>query len=285
MASPPLLLPPSLRRQLPRALHQARQPVGTGLLRLHLGPWAVGWVHPLRLDLLRACWPALRQDGAELHWDAADQDMPTRSATIAAVAQRLRECGAITGWRDECYDAEAPVPEPCAQRGQVLFQLERAAFRFFGLMSRAVHVNGFAPGGRLLCGRRALSKATDPGRLDNLAAGGLSAGEGLLACARRECAEEAGVPESLSQGLQPRGALRSTRLEAQGLHDEVLHVYALRLPGGFVPRNADGEVSEFLSLDLESLAQRLAAGEFSIDAAAVCAWGLQHEQALADLAA
>lgn len=245
----------------------------------------MGWVHPLRLGLLRECWPALRQDDAGLHWDAADQDMPTRSAEIAMVALRLRERGAITGWRDECFDAEAPVSEPCAQRGQVLFQLERAAFRFFGLMSRAVHVNGFAPGGRLLCGRRAPGKATDPGRLDNLAAGGLSAGEALLDCARRECAEEAGVPQALSQGLQPRGALRSTRLEAQGLHDEVLHVYALRLPAGFVPCGVDGEVSEFLLLDLESLAQRLAAGEFSIDAAAVCAWGLLHERALADLAA
>ena len=152
-------------------------------------------------------------------------------------------------------------------------------------MSRAVHINGFLPGARLVCGRRALSKATDPGKLDNLAAGGLTADEDLVDCARRELLEEAAVPMAISAAVQARGALRSTRMEVEGLHDEVLHVFSLQLPAGFSPRNGDGEVSEFLTLDLETLAHRLAAGEFSHDAAAVSVFGLRHSHALADLRA
>ncbi|MDH0865969.1 DUF4743 domain-containing protein [Mitsuaria sp. GD03876] len=279
----PSLLPPSLVAVMPRCLQLARQPLPEGLIPLRLGEATIGRVHPMRQVLLAECWPELAWHDGALCWDAEALETDVRSERIGAVALALRERGAIAGWRGERYACERPVDDPCAARGEVLFRLERAAFRFFGLMSRAVHVNGFLPGARLVCGRRAMTKATDPGRLDNLAAGGLTADEDLVDCARRELLEEAGVPMAISASVQPRGALRSTRMEPEGLHDEVLHVFSLPLPAGFAPRNGDGEVSEFLTLDLESLAQRLAAGEFSHDAAAVSAFGLQHPRALADL--
>lgn len=279
------LLPPSLVAVIPRCLQSARQPLPEGLIELHLGDLPIGRVHPMRQALLREVWPELEGRDGALRWDAASLDVDARSERIGAVALALKQRGAITGWRGERYACEQPVDDPCAERGEVLFRLERAAFRFFGLPSRAVHINGFLPGARLICGRRAMSKATDPGRLDNLAAGGLTADEALVDCARRELQEEAGVPHALSAAIESRGALRSTRMEPEGLHDEVLHVFSLRLPAGFSPSNGDGEVSEFLTLDLETLAHRLAAGEFSHDAAAVSAFGLQHPQALADLRA
>ncbi len=279
------LLPPSLVAVMPRCLQLARQPVPEGLIPLRLGDVTIGRLHPMRQVLLSEHWPELEYRDGALWWDAQALDVEARSERIGAVALALKQRGAITGWRGERYACEHPVEDPCTRRGEVLFRLERAAFRFFGLMSRAVHVNGFLPGARLVCGRRAMSKATDPGRLDNLAAGGLTADEDLVDCARRELLEEAGVPMTISAAVQPRGALRSTRMELEGLHDEVLHVFSLQLPAGFTPRNGDGEVSEFLTLDLETLAQRLAAGEFSHDAAAVSAFGLQHSHALADLRA
>ncbi len=279
------LLPSSLVAVMPRCLQQARQPVPDGLLPLRLGDLTLGRVHPMRAAVLAEVWPELVSRDGALCWDAMSWDVDARSERIGEVALALRERGAITGWRGERYACEHPVDDPAATRGDVLFRLERSAFRFFGLMSRAVHVNGFLPGARLVCARRALSKATDPGKLDNLAAGGLTADEDLLHCARRELLEEAGVPLALSAAVQTRGALRSTRMEPEGLHDEMLHVYSLPLPAGFSPRNGDGEVSEFLTLDLETLAQRLAAGEFSLDAAAVSAFGLLHARALADLRA
>ncbi|NMG04451.1 hypothetical protein [Azoarcus taiwanensis] len=41
------------------------------------------------------------------------------------------------------------------------------------------------------------------------------------------------------------------------------------LPKGFMPRNIDGEVPEFRLMDPDELAERILAGEFTEDAAAV----------------
>ncbi len=227
-------------------------------LRLSIQGAPVGWLSPRRAALAARWLPAAVLQSDALNWVS---DSPGEQ--LEAVALRLREQGEIGGWRNEAYACECPVSDPCAGFGRELFRLERAAFRFFGLMSRAVHVNALLPDGRMVCGRRALHKATDPGRLDNCAAGGLAAGESLLDCARRELWEEAGVPAMMSRGLRPCGAIRSRRIEPEGLHDEVLHVYALELPEGFEPCNRDGEVSEFVCLSPAQLGQRLDAGEFS----------------------
>ncbi|MEJ6002951.1 NUDIX hydrolase [Paucibacter soli] len=255
-------------------LARARQPLPQGCLRLRLAALKLGWIAPARAEALLRAWPDLRATPGALAWWPDGADAGARSACIQAVAERLAAAGLIGGWRNEAYACEAPVDDPLRLRGAELFRLERAAFRFFGLMSRAVHINARWPDGRILCGRRALTKATDPGALDNLAAGGLRAGEGLLDCARRELWEEAGVPPELTRQLRACGALRSTRVEPEGLHDEILHVFELQLPADFSPRNQDGEVSEFLALDAGELQARLAAGEFSPDAASAIAYGM-----------
>ena len=253
------------KQALQRRLASSCQPLPAGGQVLHLDGRAIGWLSPAPAERLLETWPALQRLDGGLYWQGQGRDAATLSAEIGTVALRLRDQGLIKGWRNEFYRCEARPLD--ARRGRALFRLERAAFRFFGLRSRAVHVNGWTPAGRLVCGRRALSKATDPGALDNTAAGGLGADEAPLVCARRELFEEAGLPIEHSRKLQWRGLIHSRRLEDGGLHDELLHVYALQLPAGFEACNGDGEVSEFLSLTPTELRARLA--EFSPDAAAV----------------
>ncbi len=255
------------RLVLQRCLADVTQGVPPEGHRLLLDGRAIGWLTPARAALLQQLWPALQAEGSALHWHSLGRPAEALSDEIGAIAESLRARGAISGWRNERYRCEADARSTA--RGRALFRLERAAFRFFGLRSRAVHVNGWTLEGCLVCGRRALSKATDPGALDNLAAGGLPADEAVRACARRELWEEAGLAGAQSRHLQWRGLIHARRLEAEGLHDELLHVYALQLPVGFEPCNRDGEVSEFLQLSPEQLCQRLA--EFSPDAAAVVA--------------
>ena len=55
----------------------------------------------------------------------------------------------------------------------------------------------------------------------------------------------------------------------EGLDSEILHVYDLALPADFTPRNTDGEVSEFLSLDAAALLERIAGGEMTVEAGLV----------------
>ncbi|MBV8470415.1 MAG: DUF4743 domain-containing protein [Burkholderiaceae bacterium] len=216
---------------------------------------------------------AMHLEAGALSWRAHGTSAEQRSDHLAGIARQLQQGGWVRGWRDECFRCELPVVDPLQSIGDELFRLERAAFRFFGLMSRAVHVNGYGVDSTMWCGRRAMSKTTDAGKLDNLAAGGLGADESILDGVRRELWEEAGVPGDLSATVRACGALRSTRLVPDGLHDEILHVFSLQIPDTFEPTNQDGEVSAFLRLDEQALARCLAQDEFSIDAAAVIEFG------------
>jgi 8-oxo-dGTP pyrophosphatase MutT (NUDIX family) len=142
------------------------------------------------------------------------------------------------------------------------------------MMSHAVHIHGFLPNGDLWCGRRSDNKPTDPGLLDNLAAGGLTAGETPLTTALRELAEEAGLHLSDPDRLQGAGITRTQRLEPQGWHDEQLLVYKLHLSEEETPVNADGEVQEFLCLSPGEVVSRMQSGQFTADACASLAQSL-----------
>lgn len=264
------------RADLLGLLSVARSPPPEDWLPLCLGSIPIGLLAPQHVAPALEVLDGSVLRGRRLVWPALGLGPDQRSMQIQRAAERLHELGLIPGWRDELYRCEAPVLDPLGEQGTELFRLERAAFRFFGLRSRAAHINGCNARG-MWCGRRASGKASDPGRLDNLAAGGLVAEESVEACAMRELLEEAGVPAELSRGLVADGAVRCTRVEPAGLHDEVLHMFNLDLPDDFVPRNQDGEVAEFLHLAPAALMQRLAAGEFTGDAAAVTACALIGE--------
>ena len=243
-----------------------------------MGADPLGWVQSQHvLPLLRAL-PGVGSVSGGLCWDVHKRSPAQRSQDLALAAVALREQGLIRGWRDECYSHWGAIshdPDPAVPEW---FRLERSAFRFFGLRSHAVHINGFTPDGRMWCARRALSKATDPGRLDNLAAGGLAAGEGILSCAVRELYEEAGIVPSLAHQVQRAGRITTARSEAEGWHDETLLVFNLLLPDGVVPHNTDGEVSGFECLSPAEVMARIRMADFSKDAACVVAQGVLSAQ-------
>ena len=239
-----------------------------------MGADPLGWVQSQHvLPLLRAL-PGVGSVSGGLCWDVHKRSPAQRSQDLALAAIALREQGLIRGWRDECYSHWGAIshdPDPAVPEW---FRLERSAFRFFGLRSHAVHINGFTPDGRMWCARRALSKATDPGRLDNLAAGGLAADETIVQCAVRELGEEAGLAPSLAQHIQRAGRITTARTEPEGWHDETLLVFNLCVPEAVVPHNTDGEVSEFVCLTPAEVMHRIKAADFSKDAACVIAQGI-----------
>ncbi|CAN1546624.1 nudix hydrolase [Burkholderiaceae bacterium] len=187
------------------------------------------------------------------------------SQSLQALTERLRAGGFIPGWRNEEFawlDVE----------GHEHFRLERAAFKTFGFRSLAAHINGYTKNGLIWLGRRSESKSIDPGRLDNLSAGGISADETPWVCAKRELWEEAGVPIHLAQAIQPAGRIPMRRVSPPlGFHDELLFVYDLELPDHFVPTNHDGEVSGFIEVSYAEAAARILADEFTADASLVTA--------------
>ncbi|AOX99613.1 NUDIX hydrolase family protein [Jeongeupia sp. USM3] len=233
----------------------------SGLIRFHVYGQAVGWLEPHTCAFLQTLSPRFAASGPALHVVA---EPGQAEALLAHAALAMREAGLIRGWRNERYTCFAPDARGLPDPARPLFALERAAFRRFGLTSRAVHVNGYTAGRQLWIARRSASKAIDPNRLDNLAAGGIAAGETPDTCAVRELWEEAGVAAPLARQAAASGMLRTTRNEPDGTHDEVLHTYDLQLPDDFVPHNTDGEVAGFTLLPVGEALDRLA--DFTRDA-------------------
>jgi 8-oxo-dGTP pyrophosphatase MutT (NUDIX family) len=187
------------------------------------------------------------------------------SASLNQLADRMRVGGLIPGWRNEDF---AWVD----QNGHQYFRLERAAFRTLGFRSMATHINGYSNEQRIWLGRRSESKSTDPGKLDNIAAGGIGADETPWVCACRELWEEAGVPDQISCEIEPIGRIHMRRpVPGRGFHDEQLFIYDLELPHNFIPTNHDGEVSGFIEVSYAEAAARILADEFTSDAAFVTA--------------
>ena len=265
---------PEQRQALTLLRAQAREAVPAHCIAFCCGSELLGHLLPAHaLELAAVLHNAALHDEA-LVWHAQQSSHVERSAQLQAALCQLRERGRIGGWRNEdfCFylDREArPGPMQSA-----FVQIERAAFRYLGMMSHAVHINGFTSEGRMWCGQRSNSKATDPGLWDNMTAGGLSAGESLESCAVRELWEEAGLRDLDPSALLCAGRVRISRPTPAGWHDETLHVYNLQLPDEFVPSNQDGEVQAFACLSAAQVLAGIADGQWTSDAALAIAQGV-----------
>ena len=263
---------PAPRAPLPSWLESELQFDPEGLLRFCVGGRPVGWMLPALAQRLTR-WPEVFSVGQDRVDFAPGLDAAaTRSLAIAEVLQRLREEGAVTGWRDEAYR----VPPRGAQGGATepeLFRMERAARKLFGIESHASHLNGLVrtpQGMSMWIARRSPAKSVDPDRLDNVVAGGIAADTNAWATLLKECGEEAGIPEELARKAKRCGTLRFRRRDPEGVDAQRIELFDLELPQDFVPVNRDGEVAEFRLMDVDEVARQMQRpGEFTVDAALV----------------
>jgi 8-oxo-dGTP pyrophosphatase MutT (NUDIX family) len=191
---------------------------------LALGGRRIGWLRP-ELAARLSTWPTVF---------AASPERVTllKPDALIPVLEVLAEDGFIPGWRNERYRIED------------LFDIERAAARPFGLTTQAVHVNGIA-GERMWLARRSATKPIDPGMLDNLVGGGVTAGLSPEQVLVKEAWEEAGISAELARKATAGGTMSALREVPEGVQSETITIYDLELPADFSPQNQDGEVSEF----------------------------------------
>lgn len=241
------------------ALRQALAHDAAARVPFVLNGLPVGSVARAHLPALRALGVAAGDDGVTLQ--ATD-------ATLAALNAALRAQGLVLAWRDETF----AILDPAS--GTRLGAMERAAARFWGTLTLGAHANGYLADAQgrpthLWIAQRSFSKATDPGKHDNLIGGGVPDGQTPLQTLLREGWEEAGLAPEALRGAVAGSVLRLQREIPEGLQHERLHVFDLALPPGLEPRNQDGEVEGFACLPLpEALA--LAAGDtMTVDAALV----------------
>jgi len=125
-------------------------------------------------------------------------------------------------------------------------------------------VNGYVEDGdrqSLWIGRRAADKLVEPGKLDNMVAGGIGFGHGVFETLAKEAGEEAAIPADLIARAIPVGALSYCMEMGNGVRDDVLFVYDLDVPADFVPRNTDGEIAEFNVMPIGEVLGQVRAGD------------------------
>lgn len=239
-----------------------------------------GWIRRGDLDALRR-WPDVFEIDADRVALSAALDTPdTRSMALASVIGALAAEGRIPGWRNEIYAIRNHFDAP------PVAYIERAASRFFGTMTYAVHLNGIveyasAQPLRMWIGRRSDTKATDPGMLDNVVAGGIGWGLGVEDTLAKECWEEAGIEAALAARAIAGRTVHVLCEIPEGTQAEQIFVYDLPLPHDFVPRNQDGEVAEHRLADAAEVIGWLAAGEATMDASLAILDSLLRHRALA----
>ncbi|MFZ9708640.1 MAG: NUDIX hydrolase [Steroidobacteraceae bacterium] len=230
----------------------------------YLPLWIAGEIRGrVRRDLVPMVAACVEIEAAEIGLKLRDETLsrPLRSRMLQSIARQLRKRGLIADWRNELCAVQDST-------GTEIARCERGVFRTLGIQNRAVHVNGLCSDGRWWIARRSAQKRADPGKLDNLAAGGVSAGETARGTAIRELWEEAGVSRALAQRVDfPGMVIRSVRETQFGIHDELVIVADLMLPDDFEPNGRDGEVEEFLCLSREQVQAALAREEFTVEAA------------------
>jgi Domain of unknown function (DUF4743)/NUDIX domain len=184
----------------------------------------------------------------------APGDPAAVSGAVGVVVDALVGEQRLPRWRDETFDVAAGWGET------PVFRLDRGAVPFFGTRAYGVHLNGYVwKGGELYLwiGRRAPDKRIAPNKLDNLVAGGIGSGHGVVDTLVKEAGEEASIPPGLSQSATPAGAV-SYRMENRlGIRDDVLFVYDLETPADFVPNCNDGEITEFTLMAAAAVLERV----------------------------
>jgi 8-oxo-dGTP pyrophosphatase MutT (NUDIX family) len=211
------------------ACNTARLPGGH--LAFWLGNTQVGWVTPHFAAALAAC-PDVRVDKAVTL---------ANPAALPELAQEMARQGHY-GLRNEAFDVRERPGAP------VLATIDRGALPAFGVMAEGVHVNGLVRsenGPLLWVARRSTGKQLDPGKLDHIVAGGVSAGMDAQETLIKEASEEASIPPELAAQAVHLAAITYALHRNEGLRRDVLQCYDLTLPADFVPHAADGEVESF----------------------------------------
>ena len=165
-----------------------------------------------------------------------------RTEAANQVAREWLDSGIITSWVGEQYDVVTGFNH------RSFFTIERAASSLLGIKKYGIHLNAWVvKQGEVYIwvARRAMDKATFPGKLDHLVAGGHGSGYSIEETMIKECEEEANIPESLARQAKPVGLVSYIMDIGERLQQDNLFVYDLQLPESFIPHNTDGEAEEF----------------------------------------
>ena len=198
-------------------------------------------------------------------------DVPCEAATDAlnTLAEALRDAGVCGPWRNEQLAV-------CNAAGEQVGTVERGAVRVLGIATRAVHLVGLSPDGRMWVQKRSSTKPNNPGLWDTLMGGMVSAADSLPEALARETWEEAGLRvhddlRQVARGGHVDFSRPSREGGGAGYMRERIDWFRAEVPEGMAPCNQDGEVERFELLPVDTVREQVGAGQFTQEAGLVIA--------------
>ena len=210
---------------------------------------------------------------APMAWKMTSQVDVIRDTLLRA--KELKKFKVLEGWRNELYPILGHKSET-----EKNISVERSASPLFGINTYGVHMTVYTyteKGMKIWVPKRAKTKQTYGGMLDNTVAGGLATGERPLQCLVREAGEEASLSEQLVRsnakacGTVSYFHIRDHRAggEAGLLQPECQHVYDMEVGPTIKPKPNDKEVDIFYLWTVDDVKRHLAMGEFKPNCALV----------------
>jgi 8-oxo-dGTP pyrophosphatase MutT (NUDIX family) len=240
--------------------------------------YALGYMLPSVVEVFRGVthWQ-IDDDDRTLTLDAgtsAEERSKAVETTLLAMRQ-IDHFKVLKKWRNELYAVYGKGKE-------LLFNVERSGSPLFGVVTYGIHLTAYTRSKdtgeiKIWTPRRARTKQTYGGMLDNAVAGGIAAGESPFESLVRECGEEASLPEDLvrskakAAGTVTYYYIRDERAggETNLMQPECQYIYELELPEDVIPKPGDDEVEEFYLWSIEEVKQAMENGEFKPNCALV----------------
>jgi 8-oxo-dGTP pyrophosphatase MutT (NUDIX family) len=247
-------------------------------LRVAGHDYALGYMLPSVAEVFRGIPSWDLDDDERILTLVAGSTTEERSKAVELTLLAMRETGhfkVLNKWRNELYAVYGKNKE-------LLFNVERSASPLLGVVTYGIHLTAYTRSKetgeiKIWTPRRARTKQTYGGMLDNAVAGGIASGESPFESLVRECAEEASLAEDLvrskakAAGTVTYYYIRDERAggETNLMQPECQYIYDLELPEDTIPKPGDDEVEEFYLWSIDEVKQAMENGEFKPNCALV----------------
>lgn len=228
-----------------------------------------GYVHNHFVDQMEwpECW-VLDRDKRFLTLTSGS-DFDTRTRLMKDTLRKNHEAQKVPTLR---HWINEEFPLYYSSTGEHVLDLDGCGVDMFGIVNYSVHMIGWvmtAEGMKLWVPRRALTKMTFPGMLDNTVGGSLATGEKPIDGMVRECEEELCLDPSYTRAHIKACGTNSFQLTVTDLLEpacqhQVQYLYELEFRQDIVPKIGDGEVGELYLKTVEELTQAMRDGEVKL---------------------
>ncbi|KAI7869592.1 NUDIX hydrolase domain-like protein [Mucor mucedo] len=233
-----------------------------------LGAHTIGHVLPSVLVALKdynQTTPVFTISDSSVQFNETVQTSQERTLAVKALMDSWRQnktFDVLAGWRDELYPVYGDENEP----DNIAFVMERASAALFGVSTFGVHLNAYIRNDQgeifMWVARRALTKPTWPGLLDNCVAGGISYNYSVKETIVKECEEEASIPSHLASQARSVSLITYYTCSPGALQPETEYLFDLELPQDFKPIPRDGEAECFYLWPLQKVKETILNNEW-----------------------